>query len=250
MKRRQNVEQTTGPRRSTWIAPIAERSSDAPRRSIQHKNVLSTSEPTSKNPSSSASTDGGSGRGRPEETIETPTTGRRLRRFIAGGSALASVGALVAGTLMPTTSLITADSFAGAIPSQSFFTGGTGDDSGLLNVPAELPTAIATPEIQFNGGTVSVTGLTNTELRYPFDQEMLLTDGFGYRSAPVSGFHDAQDMAAAGGTPIRVVGDGMITEAGWASDGCGFSLKSYRQIVWMALGSVGMSGAHLPEKIY
>lgn len=113
---------------------------------------------------------------------------------------------------------------------QTFSTGSNSEDSAVLDVLTEMPTVVTTPEIQFNGGTVSVTGLADTTLRYPFDQEVLLTDDFGYRSAPVEGFHDAQDMAAGGGTPIRIVGDGMITEAGWASDGCGFSLKVQHRV--------------------
>lgn len=171
------------------------------------------------------------GEGGSAETWATPLAGRRkLRRFVAGSSALACAGALVAGTVLPAANPATTDSFAAATPQQSFSTGGTSEDPAVLDALTEMPTAVAIPEIQLNGGTVSATGLTDTALRYPFDQEVPLTDGFGYRSAPVAGFHDAQDMAAAGGTPIRIVGDGVITEAGWASDGCGFSLKVQHQV--------------------
>lgn len=62
-------------------------------------------------------------------------------------------------------------------------------------------------------------------VNYPFTQTVLLTDPFGYRTAPVEQFHDAQDFAAAAGTPIQAIADGEVLEAGFATDGCGFGLK-------------------------
>lgn len=232
MKRRRHAAEPTSPRRSTWIEPQAEQPSDhAPSLRPRHGDLSSRSEPRLKTPNSSAPTGDRIGEGGSAETWATPLSGRRkLRRFVAGSSALACAGALVAGTVLPVANPATAGSFAAATPQQSFSTGGTSEDPAVLDALTAMPTAVAIPELQFNGGTVSVTGLTDTALRYPFDQEVPLTDGFGYRSAPVAGFHDAQDMAAAGGTPIRIVGDGVITEAGWASDGCGFSLKVQHQV--------------------
>ncbi|GAA2828383.1 peptidase M23-like protein [Leucobacter komagatae] len=72
--------------------------------------------------------------------------------------------------------------------------------------------------------------LSDSEVRLPFDVDWPLTDGFGYRSAPVEGFHDAQDIAAAAGTPVLAVATGVVTEAGWASDGCGFSAKLQHRV--------------------
>lgn len=74
-------------------------------------------------------------------------------------------------------------------------------------------------------GTVDPAALKDSKVRYPFDQEVVLTDGFGYRTAPVEQFHDAQDMAAPHGTPIRAIAGGVVIEAGFANDGCGFGLK-------------------------
>jgi murein DD-endopeptidase MepM/ murein hydrolase activator NlpD len=62
-------------------------------------------------------------------------------------------------------------------------------------------------------------------VNYPFAQPVMLTDPFGYRTAPVEQFHDAQDFAAAAGTPIQAIADGEALEAGFADDGCGFGLK-------------------------
>lgn len=74
-------------------------------------------------------------------------------------------------------------------------------------------------------GTLDPASLKDSKVRYPFDQEVVLTDGFGYRTAPVEQFHDAQDMAAPHGTPIRAIASGVVIEAGFANDGCGFGLK-------------------------
>lgn len=74
-------------------------------------------------------------------------------------------------------------------------------------------------------GALDPASLKDSEVRYPFDQEVVLTDGFGYRTAPVEQFHDAQDMAAPHGTPIRAIASGVVIEAGFANDGCGFGLK-------------------------
>lgn len=67
-------------------------------------------------------------------------------------------------------------------------------------------------------------------VNYPFAQSVMLTDTFGYRTAPVEQFHDAQDFAAAAGTSIKVIADGVVTEAGQTSDGCGFGLKVEHQL--------------------
>ncbi|MFV0433091.1 MAG: M23 family metallopeptidase [Leucobacter sp.] len=67
-------------------------------------------------------------------------------------------------------------------------------------------------------------------VNYPFSVPVTLTDGFGYRTAPVAQFHDAQDFAAGAGTPILAIADGEVLEAGFADDGCGFGLKLEHEI--------------------
>jgi murein DD-endopeptidase MepM/ murein hydrolase activator NlpD len=64
----------------------------------------------------------------------------------------------------------------------------------------------------------------------PFAEKVLLTDPFGYRTAPVEQFHDAQDFAAAAGTPVLAIADGTVLETGFASDGCGFGVKLTHRI--------------------
>lgn len=233
-----HAEQSAGPRRSTWIKPakLDDRPADAPAQPRRSKHAAAaapaatrpqTSTPSVIDPSTGAETAPGGG-----AAGEAGTARRRprLRSFIAGSSALASVAALVAGAVFPANTAAIADSPVLGNRQQAFVTGGTIDAPTLLDEISISPVAIAAPEIGLSGGALTVSGLTDTKLQYPFAQEVPLTDGFGYRSAPVSGFHDAQDMAAGGGTPIRIVGDGVITEAGWASDGCGFSLKVQHQV--------------------
>lgn len=74
-------------------------------------------------------------------------------------------------------------------------------------------------------GLIDTVNLTSTKLRYPFEQQVAHTSGFGYRVAPVAGFHDAQDFGAPAGTPILIIGDGVVVQAGWENDGCGWGLK-------------------------
>lgn len=74
-------------------------------------------------------------------------------------------------------------------------------------------------------GLVDPATLPETDIRMPFDQTFPLTDGFAYRTEPVEQFHDAQDIAAPGGTPVLAIGSGEVLLAGYATDGCGFSVK-------------------------
>lgn len=86
-------------------------------------------------------------------------------------------------------------------------------------------------------GLVDPAMLTDTELRGPFDRAWPLTDGFAYRTAPVEQFHDAQDYAAADGTPVQAIGSGVVIEAGYATDGCGFSAKIQHRVLGETLTS-------------
>lgn len=67
-------------------------------------------------------------------------------------------------------------------------------------------------------------------VNYPFAAPVALTDPFGYRTAPVEQFHDAQDFGAAAGTEVLAIADGVVSEAGEATDGCGFALTIDHEI--------------------
>ncbi|WP_157487143.1 M23 family metallopeptidase [Leucobacter salsicius] len=85
---------------------------------------------------------------------------------------------------------------------------------------------IASEEITAASYTFNPKVLVN----YPFASPVMLTDPFGYRTAPVEQFHDAQDFAASAGTPIQAIADGVVLEAGQTTDGCGFGLKLEHEI--------------------
>ena len=74
-------------------------------------------------------------------------------------------------------------------------------------------------------GLLDPSDVPETDLGYALGPEHPLTDGFAYRTAPVEQFHDAQDIAAPAGTEVRAIGSGVVLDAGYATDGCGFGIK-------------------------
>ncbi len=101
-----------------------------------------------------------------------------------------------------------------------------------------LPLVQTAPQaVASASAAATLAGLEETKLRYPFDSKVPLTDSFGYRLAPVAEFHDAQDLAPDAGTPIRIIGDGVVSEAGFGSDGCGFGLKIEHRVSDQAVTS-------------
>lgn len=155
-----------------------------------------------------------------------------IRKAVAGTFSLLLAGGFVAGTVAPAAStLLSADEMG--TQAQALRVGGdtTEFEESMATALAPSPAEELIPEIGSNGQVLDASFLPNSKARYPFDSEVPLTDGFGYRSAPVAGFHEAQDMAPAGGTPVRAIASGIVTEAGWAADGwCGFSLTVQHRI--------------------
>ena len=88
-------------------------------------------------------------------------------------------------------------------------------------------------EVAAEAATLRAPSYTNdptAAVQYPFDVGVPLTDGFGPRSWPVAGFHDAQDFAAGYGAAVRSIAAGTVIESGTTSDGCGFGLKIQHRI--------------------
>ncbi|EYT53701.1 M23 family membrane bound metalloendopeptidase [Leucobacter sp. UCD-THU] len=142
-----------------------------------------------------------------------------LRRRIAAVAASASVCGLVLTASLPLITPTDADSSAGGVvAAQELFSEVSLD---------ELPTSFSeiSASVSDSETPASYTFRPQALVNYPFVSNVMLTDGFGYRTAPVEQFHDAQDFAAPAGTPIQVIADGEVLEAGFASDGCGFGLK-------------------------
>ena len=153
---------------------------------------------------------------RPRERAPRP-----LRRRVAAAAAAASVGGLVLSAAVPLTQ--SAEETVAAASQQRLFSEVSTDD-----IPASLAEISAVDVDEAIAGTYAYRA--RALVNYPFQQSVLLTDPFGYRTAPVEQFHDAQDFGAAAGTPIYAIADGTVLEAGFASDGCGFGLKLEHEI--------------------
>lgn len=155
----------------------------------------------------------------PQARTRAPLSRRILRVSAAG-----AVGALALCAALPLTSgAADAEQPASAAAAQRLFS----------EVSTEaMPASFAEVSAVDSEEAVSVDYRFDPEkaVNYPFAQPVLLTDVFGYRTAPVEQFHDAQDFAATEGTPIQAIADGVVLEAGYASDGCGFGLKLEHEI--------------------
>lgn len=153
----------------------------------------------------------------------------RGRKLVAATSATITACALVVSSVTSYIGMPGNNEHAAAAlePIQSLSLDDTTFDPGTAALDGIGVVEVAEVPLQGSNepGTLDPASLKSSKVRYPFDQEVVLTDGFGYRTAPVEQFHDAQDMAAPHGTPIRAIASGVVIEAGFANDGCGFGLK-------------------------
>ena len=153
-----------------------------------------------------------------------------LRQKLVASSALLSVAALLGFAALPANLTMTPTEEAiGAVQPQNFISGKAEPGSKALDIIGEVE-AEALPELELkSNGLFDSKLLTSTKLRYPFDSQSALTDGFGYRSSPVPGFHNAQDFAAGDGASIRIIGDGIVVKAAF-NDWCGFGLQVQHKV--------------------
>lgn len=151
----------------------------------------------------------------------TPRPPRTKRQKFAAAAALTSVCGLALVAALPLATQT--DVAEAAAAQQQLFSEVSAADlpDSFANV-----VGVASEEITSASYTFNPKVLVN----YPFDSPVMLTDPFGYRTAPVEQFHDAQDFAASAGTPIRAIADGVVLEAGFNPDGCGFGLKLEHEI--------------------
>lgn len=145
-----------------------------------------------------------------------------VRRRIAGLAAAASVGGLVLTMALPLTQQAESTE-RGAAAQQKLFSEVSTDamPASFADISAVDSEAAAPASFEYRADSV---------VNYPFKQKVMLTDPFGYRTAPVEQFHDAQDFAASEGTQIFAIAEGKVVEAGYANDGCGFGLKLEHEI--------------------
>lgn len=155
----------------------------------------------------------------PSEAATTPAAPRArwsFRRRVAGVVAAASVGGLFLSAAVPL--LQDSEDTQVAAAQQQLFSEVSADE-----IPGSLSEITAVDVDKPIPGSYAFRA--RSLVNYPFTETVLLTDPFGYRTAPVEQFHDAQDFGAAAGTPIQAIADGKVLEAGSTTDGCGFGLK-------------------------
>lgn len=161
----------------------------------------------------------------------------RGRGFLFAASAVTAAGGLIISSVFPfsgNSGYGTAVA-AAAVQDQRLILDNVASDPAITAIDAladvEVSEVVPVPvQRSTEQGLFDPSALENSEVRYPFDQQVQLTDPFGYRTAPVEQFHDAQDFAAAGGTPIRAIASGQVVEAGFSNDGCGFGLKLQHRV--------------------
>ncbi|WP_307866413.1 M23 family metallopeptidase [Leucobacter chromiisoli] len=166
-----------------------------------------------------------------EPAVSAPAPRRRAgraRRAATASAALASAGGLVLTLALPVTAGFELESAPAALHQQNL---------ALEAVEGSSFEALNAVEVADSVTPGTFSNIAGAEVQYPFAQPVQLTDPFGYRTAPVEGFHDAQDFAAAAGTPIQAIADGVVLEAGYSSDGCGFGLKLQHEIDGMDVQS-------------
>lgn len=109
----------------------------------------------------------------------------------------------------------------------------TSDNTAQTQIDIESFESVDELEVAAEAATLRANTFTNdptAAVQYPFDVGVPITDGFGPRSFPVSGFHDAQDFAAGYGAAVRAMAAGTVIESGTTTDGCGFGLKLKHRI--------------------
>ncbi|GAA1320277.1 M23 family metallopeptidase [Leucobacter albus] len=163
-----------------------------------------------------------------------PTKRRTAKKLVAATFSLACVGTLAVTTTMPAFSSSFGDvDAAAAHAAQQLQSSQTSGSQDALDAIGSVELGVdpgSYKQITPEAGLVDPATLENTEIRNAFDRDYPLTDGFAYRTAPVEQFHDAQDIAAPGGTPVLAIGSGVVIEAGYANDGCGFSIKLQHKV--------------------
>lgn len=160
----------------------------------------------------------------PHVTVEPECAEAPRRNVLARAAAGGSVCALVLALSLPVTENAVYSETGAAAQQRLFSTAEVPPDA----LPDSFSDIVAVETIDTS--PTSFTFRPEAPVNYPFSVKVMLTDTFGYRTAPVEQFHDAQDFAAAAGTQIQAIADGKVLEAGFATDGCGFGLKLEHEI--------------------
>lgn len=152
----------------------------------------------------------------------SPTLAQRSTRLPAAWcKALGTLGTagLALTAVLPGVTIITDDEAPAAIGQQHLLLGALSDSS------LDAIGAVAAEQIDAPSGGGLLANLSDAPVQFPISGGVHLTDGFGYRTAPIAQFHNAQDFAAPEGTPVMSIADGTVTHVGYTEDGLGFNVE-------------------------
>lgn len=158
-----------------------------------------------------------------------PVTSKRAtgRRVLGGVAAAASACGLFTVMMVPTLAPAEEGGLAAVAEAQSFTS-----ESVSTSIEAGSLAQLEAPEVELLDARAASTlsGDDDAIMQYPLSGSVTLTDGFGPRSFPVSGFHGGQDFATAAGTPVGAAAAGTIISSGFVNGRCGFGAKIEHEI--------------------
>lgn len=150
---------------------------------------------------------------------ESPRPRATARRTAAVACALVSAAGLFFAMSLPgAATTATAEDTAASLAHQELA-------GAIAELPGErLNSTLGSVSAEPTGAPVDFVNFRDARVQFPFATGQHLTDGFGPRSYPVAGFHEAQDFAVPEGTTVQAIAAGTIRETGWSDDGCGFGV--------------------------
>lgn len=155
-----------------------------------------------------------------------------VRRVLSSALALSCATGLVLTLALPALSGPSAGiETAAALPQQELVESAAG-----FSLPDSFD-ALGTVSAEASDNPGDFVNFTDAEVQFPFATGQQLTDGFGPRSYPVAGMHDAQDFAAPDGTTVQAIARGKVLETGDTADGCGFGVLLQHRIDGMDVTS-------------
>ena len=155
-----------------------------------------------------------------------------IRRVLSSALALSCAAGLVLTLALPALSGPSAGvETAAALPQQELVESAAG-----FSLPDSFD-ALGTVSAEAADDPGDFVNFTDAEVQFPFATGQQLTDGFGPRSYPVAGMHDAQDFAAPDGTTVQAIARGKVLETGDTTDGCGFGVLLQHRIDGMDVTS-------------
>ncbi|MGO1538575.1 MAG: peptidoglycan DD-metalloendopeptidase family protein [Leucobacter sp.] len=151
----------------------------------------------------------------------------KARRVVGTVAAAASACALFSVMMLPTLAPFEDSALAAAADAQRF----TSEDISS-SLEAGSLSQLEAPKAELIDSPTSAAFQVDSDavVQYPVSGSVNLTDGFGPRMYPVSGFHAGQDFAASSGTPVVAMADGTIASSGFINGRCGFGVQIEHEI--------------------